>query len=315
MADRQLLLALQTDPQVRSLLVKCRFPAVGDDGAESWCAVSGGADSTALALLSVAAGIPIGLVHVDHGLRLGSYDEADVVRSLAERLDVAFVAHQVHVQSGSNLEEHARQARYGVLPANVWTGHTADDLAETVLINLLRGAGPDGVASMARPSPAGPRRPLLALRRAETAALCQRLGVPVVTDPMNDDPAFVRVRVRLQVMALLNDVAGRDVAPLLARHAEITSADVALLDEVSAHIDPSARWGLRGVATPLASRAVRRWLVENGVGDGRTVDAASVVRVLAVASGDCVACEVDGGWRVARHDGRLSVEPPAPQPG
>ena len=273
MADQDLLSALQNDALVRSLVPRCRFPA-GD--AEPWCAVSGGADSTALALLSVAGGHVVGLVHVDHGLRDGSFGEAELVQLLAERLGANFLAKRVHVGLGPNLEERARLARYAVLPTNVWTGHTADDLAETVLINLLRGAGPDGVASMARTKFAGPRRPLLGLRRSETVALCGRLGVAAVVDPMNDDPSFGRVRVRHEVVPLLNDVAGRDVAALLARHAEITAADVALLDELSADIDPSARWGLRGVPAPLATRAIRRWLLASGVGDGRTVNAASV---------------------------------------
>ena len=309
MAEQELLSALRSDSLVRSLVAKCRFPDPPFGGDQFWCAVSGGSDSSALALLGVAAEMPVGLIHVDHGLRPGSDQEAGVVGLLAERLGVAFVSHQVQIGSGPNLEERARQARYGVLPAGVWTGHTADDLAETVLINLLRGAGPDGVASMARLTVGGPRRPLLGLRRTETVELCQRLGVAVVADPMNDDPAFLRVRVRHHVMALLSDVANRDVATLLARHAEITAADVDLLDELSAGVDPGARWGLRGVAEPLARRAIRRWLVSNGVGHGRVVDAASVDRVLAVALGDGVACEVDGGWRVARRDGRLCVEP------
>jgi tRNA(Ile)-lysidine synthase len=286
---------------------RCRFPPSGS----GWCAVSGGADSTALAVLSASVDRCAGIVHVDHGLRPESSSEVPLVASLADRLGVAFVAHRVDVALGPNLEERARHARYGVLPPDVWTGHTADDLAETVVLHLLRGTGLDGVASMARPRPGGVQRPLLGLRRADTVALCASLGLDTVDDPMNTDATFRRVRVRREVLPLLDDVAERDVAALLARHAEVTADDVLLLDELSATVDPSGRWALRDVPLPLARRAVRRWLVESGVGSGRVVDAAAVDRVLAVASGEREACEVDGGWRVNRKDGTLAVEPPA----
>ena len=101
-------------------------------------------------------------------------------------------AERVVVAPGPNLEARARSARHGALPAGALTGHTADDRAETVLLNLLRGAGPTGMRGVAR----DPRRPLLALRRHETQALCEALGLQVVVDPSNHDPAFRRNRVR-----------------------------------------------------------------------------------------------------------------------
>ncbi len=306
MADDALLRALTQSSLALSLTARCRFPSSG----AGWCAVSGGADSTALALLSVVAQRCAGLVHVDHGLRTESPAESSFVGALAGRLGVDFVAHRVAVTPGPNLEERARVARYGFLPPDVWTGHTADDLAETVLLHLLRGTGLDGVASMARPRPGGIARPLLGLRRTDTVALCASLGLVTVDDPMNTDPAFRRVRVRREVLPLLNDVAERDVAALLARHAEVVADDVVLLDDLSASIDPSARWALRKVPVPLARRALRRWLVASGVGDGRVVDAAALDRVVAVASGERAACELEGGWRVSRHDGWLTLHPP-----
>ena len=120
-----------------SLLTRCTFPAAGTRVA---CAVSGGADSTALLALAVAAGLDVTAVHVDHGLRPGSAHEADVVRANAERLGAAFRAERVQVADGPNLEARAREARYAILPPGALTGHTADDPAETVLLTLLRGA-------------------------------------------------------------------------------------------------------------------------------------------------------------------------------
>ena len=156
-------------PVIDALLPRCRFPAAG---AEVTCAVSGGADSLALLVLAVAAGTRVTAVHVDHGLRAGSGDEADVVADAAARFGAAFRAVRVQVPRGPNLEARARAARYAALPADVLTGHTADDQAETVLLNLLRGAGLDGLAGMR-----SARHPLLGLRRSETRALCADLGL------------------------------------------------------------------------------------------------------------------------------------------
>ena len=102
------------------------------------------------------------------------------------------------VAPGPNLEARARAARFAVLPADVATGHTMDDQAETILVNLLRGAGADGLAGMAP----GRRHPLLGLRRLETHALCAEVGLEPVCDPSNADPAFVRNRVRHELLPL-----------------------------------------------------------------------------------------------------------------
>src|SRR5687768_368395 len=152
------------------LLRRCRFPA---PGTTVTCAVSGGADSLALLVLAVAAGCQATAIHVDHGLRPGSAAEADVVAAAAERLGAAFRAERNPVEPGPNLEARARAARYAVLPPDVLTGHTADDQAETVLLNLLRGAGLPGLAGIR----ADERRPLLALRRRETVAVCAAAGL------------------------------------------------------------------------------------------------------------------------------------------
>jgi tRNA(Ile)-lysidine synthase len=291
------------------LLGRCRFPFFSPG--MLFCAVSGGADSTALAVLAVASGFAVTLFHVNHGLRPEAAYEHEVVASLADRLGAEFVSLTVHVGHGPNLEERARDARYAALPADVCTGHTADDLAETVLLNLTRGSGLDGVASMARPRPGGVQRPLLGLRRADTMMLCKALELPVVEDSMNVDARFRRVRMRTEVLPLLDEIADRDVAALLARHAEVTADDVELLSTLSESVDMAVRWPLRGVPLPLARRAVRRWLLEAGALDGRPIDADTVERVLAVAEGSSVGTDVGSGWRVERRDATLSIIAPA----
>lgn len=221
------------------------------------------------------------------------------MRDVARALGAGFRAERVEVGPGPNLEARARDARHRVLPAGTMTGHTADDQAETVLLNLTRGAGLDGLGAM-RP---GPTKPILSLRRAETHALCAERGLPVFHDPSNDDPVHRRNRMRHEVLPLLDEVAARDVAALLARSASLFADDAALLDALAEGIDPTDARALAAAPPPIARRAVRRWLLE--AAPPYPPDAAAVARVLAVARGEAKATEVCGGLRVGRSAGRL----------
>jgi tRNA(Ile)-lysidine synthase len=291
---------------VPSLLARCSFPA---PGTELVCAVSGGPDSLALMALAVAAGCSVTAVHVDHGLRAGSAAEADVVADAAARFGAAFIGERVSVSPGPNLEARARAARFAVLPADVATGHTMDDQAETVLCNLLRGAALDGLGAMEP----GPRHPLLRLRRAETEGLCAALGLVPVRDPTNDDPRHLRNRVRHELLPLCASIAQRDVVPVLARQADLLREEASFLDALGhrAVPDPEDARALADAPLALARRAVRRWLTPVGEPSAHPPTAASVSRVLAVASGRHRATEIDGGRRVARSAGRLAVEEPS----
>ncbi|MCU1460018.1 MAG: tRNA(Ile)-lysidine synthase [Acidimicrobiales bacterium] len=280
-------------------LARCRFPA---PGTVVTCAVSGGADSLALLVLAVAARCDVTAVHVDHCLRPGSAADAEVVAAAADRYGAAFRAERVDVGHGPNLEARARAARRAVLPTGALTGHTADDLAETIVLNLVRGAGLDGLAGI-RP---GPTKPLLALRRAETRALCRSEGLAPVEDPTNADLGLRRNRVRHQVLPLLDDLAERDVAAVLARQAALLADDADLLDALAADLDPTDAAAISSAPPPLARRALRRWLAAEAGGPERhPPDAAAVERVLAVARGEAKGCDVAGGARVARSRGRL----------
>jgi tRNA(Ile)-lysidine synthase len=287
---------------VGDLLARCMFPPAGT---AVTCAVSGGADSTALLALAIAAGCAVTAVHVDHGLRPGSADEAAIVAESCARLGAQFRSETVRVEPGPNLEARARSARYAVLPPQVLTGHTADDQAETVLLNVLRGAAGNGLAGM-RP---GHQRPLLALRRSETEAVCAQLDLSIVHDDSNHDLRFTRNRVRHQVLPLLAETAGRDLVPILARQADVMRDDADLLDELAALIDPTDALALAAAPLPLARRAVRRWLTAYDP-EGHPPDLATVHRVLAVASGDAVRCDLTGGFSVVRHRQRLSITAP-----
>jgi len=284
-----------------SLLARCTFPPPGTAVA---CAVSGGGDSLALLVLAVASGCHVTAVHVDHGLRAGSAAEAEVVADAARALGVRFLGVRAQVDPGPNLEARARRARLAALPAGAATGHTMDDQAETVLVNLLRGAGLDGLGGM-RP---GPGHPLLAIRRTETHALCASQGLVPVVDPSNADRRFVRNRVRHELLPLACAVAGRDLVPVLARQAGVLATEAALLDALAAVIDPSDAEALAQAPAPLARRAARRWL--RGAAP-HPPDLAAVDRVLDVARGHLTATDVAPGTRVRRRRGVLFAAPVA----
>jgi len=277
------------------LLARCSFPPAGSPAT---CAVSGGADSVALLVLAVDAGCEVTAIHIDHGLRPGSHREADLVADVAARFGAGFRSVTAVVTDGPDLEARARRARYAALPTGVLTGHTADDQAETVLLNLLRGAGLDGLSGF-DPS----RRPLEALRRRDTHKLCADLGIQPVHDPSNDDRRFRRNRVRHELLPLLDAIAERDVAAILARQAGILRADAELLDDLSLALDPTDARTLAAAPSPLASRAVRRWLRDGP--ERHPPDAATVERVLAVARGEATGCDVGGGRVVRRRSQRL----------
>ncbi|MDQ6928431.1 MAG: tRNA lysidine(34) synthetase TilS [Actinomycetota bacterium] len=281
---------------IPALLSRCTFPA---PGTPVDCAVSGGADSVALLLLAVAAGCPVTAIHVDHGLRRGSASEADLVRDVAARVGASFRAERAVVGPGPNLEARARVARFAVLPPGVLTGHTADDQAETVVLNLMRGAGLDGLAGMSR---AG--HPILGLRRRETRALCEDQGITPFEDPSNADPAFRRNRVRAELIPLLDQIAERDVAVVLARQAALLRDESQLLDELAADLDPTDARALARAPAPLARRALRNWLT---AGSQHPPASATIERAFAVARGETLATDLGGGRRLARTEGRLRV--------
>jgi tRNA(Ile)-lysidine synthase len=281
-----------------ALLPRCHFPAAGT---LLPCAFSGGPDSTALLALACAAGCRPVAHHVDHGIRTESEVEAGRAKSIAEQLGIPFVLHRVIVEPGPNLEARARAARLEVLPEGAATGHTLDDQAETLLLRLIRGSGTTGLTAMEP----GPAHPLLAIRRDETVALCASLGIEPVRDPSNTTDEPWRNRVRHELLPLAADIAERDVATILARAADLLRDDDRFLDELAAAIDPTDARAVAAAPVVLARRALRRWLTESGY----PPDRASIERVLAVARGEAVGCEITGGRRIRRSGQRFDILP------
>jgi tRNA(Ile)-lysidine synthase len=211
---------------------------------------SGGADSTAL--LAAARDVAPGRVHVavvDHGLQDGSARRSAALVAAMAAQGVPAAVHPVTVRGPGGIEAAARRARYAALRAArpcpdspVLLGHTLDDQAETVLLGLGRGSGPRSMAGMQPWDPPW-LRPLLGLRRADTRAACGAQGLSVWDDPHNADARFTRVRLRTEVLPLLEDVLGGGVAEALARTA-------AQLRDDDAALDAAARELLAAAAPP-----------------------------------------------------------------
>ncbi|OBA87305.1 tRNA lysidine(34) synthetase TilS [Mycolicibacterium elephantis] len=243
---------------------------------ERWCvALSGGADS--LALTAVAAKLkPTTALVVDHQLQPDSATVAATARDQALTLGcVGAQVIRVDVGTEGGPEGAARTARYRALDdardgAPVLLGHTLDDQAETVLLGFGRGSGPRSIAGM-RPSDPPWCRPLLEVRRSVTRQACAELGVTPWQDPHNTDPRFTRVRLRTEVLPLLEDVLGGGVAEALARTAAALRADTDALDElarqalieagVDAGLDTSR---LAGLPEAIRLRVIRGWLLAGG---------------------------------------------------
>jgi tRNA(Ile)-lysidine synthase len=275
-------------------------------------ACSGGPDSLALLILAAHADLDPVAVHIDHGLRPESAAEADVVRDAAAQLGVASHCRRIEVAPGGNLEARARDARYAALEAarvelsatSVLIAHTADDQAETVLLNLLRGSGASGLAGM--PARRGHLvRPLLGARRADVHAVVAELGIVPVVDASNDDRGHRRNWVRLDALPALSAGAQRDLVPVLNRQAAVLRAEADLLDELADALlaeaggdQPTART-LIAAHPALARRAVRRWL------GAPPPSLAEVERVLSVARCEHRAAELSRGRRVWREAGVL----------
>jgi tRNA(Ile)-lysidine synthase len=190
-------------------------------------AVSGGPDS--MALLDVLAHLQGKVKHelvahgVDHGLRPEAKTELDLAERHAKALGVPFARSLLTVPRGGNLQARAREARYEALRTAaraqgaglLATAHHADDRAETVLLRLLRGAGPTGLAVLP-PRDDDLIRPFVRARRADIEAHIARHGIPFANDPSNADPRYARTRVRRELIPLLQQLSPNIVGHLCA---------------------------------------------------------------------------------------------------
>jgi tRNA(Ile)-lysidine synthase len=226
-------------------------------------ACSGGADSMALAdaAIRAAGAAHVVVLVIDHGLSPGAAEAARVVAGWARGQGAAAVVRPVQVARRSSLEAAARDARYAALDALadelglacVLIGHTARDQAETVLLRLLRGTGPAGLAAI--PAQRGRFvRPLLALDRSAIDAYVAERGLPVWHDPMNDDRRVARVRVRCDILPLLR----RENPQLDAALIRLAGSAAEWLEVIDGLARPFARFPLDAAALATRPAAVRK---------------------------------------------------------
>ena len=330
------------------LLVEWRKLRLPVSGETIVVAVSGGADSTAL-LLAIEElknqqklYIDVCVAHLDHRLRKSSGKDAKWVSELADRLGFRSVIGRSKVAEEAranhdNLEQAAREARYAFLERTakrvsakyVLTAHTMDDQAETVLLRLMRGSGGYGLGGMDAVRPLAKNssiklvRPLLWARRIETEDYCLLRKTRFLSDEMNDDHAFARVRVRKQLLPLMQSFNNRVVEALSRTAAQLREDGAVLFNDsgallrqavVSNHQDETATPALDvnvlAKAPPaLRRRALREWLSE-ARGSARRLEMvhlSSVEKLLEGNVGGRV-IELPGGGRVKRRRNRLEFE-------
>jgi tRNA(Ile)-lysidine synthase len=325
-------------PQVRGAVRRLLDTALARgllDSGELAVGVSGGADSLALAAATSYVGQRLDMrVHgliVDHGLQLNSAEVADTAATTLRELGLDEVTVlRVEVGTDGGPEAAARRSRYqalrAALPAPdalVLLGHTLDDQAETVLLGLGRGSGPRSISGM-RPLDPPWGRPFLGISRAVTVAACARLRLAPWADPHNVDPRFTRVRLRTEVLPLLEDVLNGGVAAALARTATQLREDTEALDEWAeqalAKAVPEASTGpwpelpiaaITDLPAAVRRRVLRRWLLAANVRELTDAQLRSVDELVGVWRGQG-GVWLPGGLVVRRAHGRLHVVRPTP---
>jgi tRNA(Ile)-lysidine synthase len=297
-------------------------------------AVSGGQDSMALlALLQELQRLhhwPLSIWHGDHGWHPGSAAIAADLTSWCQQRDLPVQVDQAP-QGSTTSEASARHWRYSQLQqraeqlgADVVTGHTASDRAETLLLQLARGTDLAGLSSLrpVRPlcsnSPDGAqlRRPLLGFSRADTAAVCRDLAIPIWEDPSNQSPAFARNRIRAEVLPVLEQLhpgCSQRMANLAERTSQLrdNQQELSLLALEPLRTSTGLDRRRLGALQPSTRRQLLAvWLVEQGVSgvNAALLQQLSERLVLGAAGGGC---DLPGGWRLQWQGESLSLRPHA----
>lgn len=305
--------------------------------------LSGGADSVALmhALLDLRARfeVQIGAAHLNHRIRAHESDRDEAfVREMCARLEVELSVERAHGLDADspNLEERARDARHRFLNRTadalgadyIALGHHADDQAETVLMRMLRGAGGAGLAAMAGCGPGRLIRPMLGLYRAEILAYLHARGIAFVEDSSNRSPAFLRSRIRTELIPMLE----REYAPGLRRRlvevaGEMRSVDNFMVAAASIEFDAMRSQAMRsgddaldvarfGALAPALQMTVIRLYLGARMGSLRRITRAHLeaLRRLAVGGGPSDSIDLPNGWRAEREYNLIRVVNRIPNP-
>ena len=280
-------------------------------------ALGGGADSAVAAWVAAQRPGTRG-IFVCHGLD-GSAALEEFATALGTHLGIGVTFVDAPVDAGPSLESRARDARWNAITSAVAgdeivvTGHTQDDQAETVMMNLMRGSGSAGVAGMLRSRP-GVVRPLLGFSRAAVRSLAEELGLPFVDDPANEDDSYLRNRIRRNLLPDLERTYATGVRATLARAGALAAADDNLIERLTDEIPVVA--GERTVSIPIAAlvtapqpiaaRSVRRAL--RRLLDPYAGSEADIEAVLDVAAGRTESEMISGSLTVAREGPFVTVD-------
>lgn len=286
------------------------------------CAVSGGADSVALLfalyLLKDRLGIRLEAAHFNHRLRGQESDEDEAfVRGLCSQYDIPLHVGTGEVKAGKKgLEAAARDARYGFLlslDGKIATAHTADDNAETVLMRLIRGTGLKGLGAIA---PVSGRiiRPMLLTNRQEVEDFLDQWSLPHREDSSNASDAFLRNRLRHDVIPLLKAENPR-LAENLSRMALRLRQDEAFLRQQADWDSLPGVEALRAMPEAIRSRCIEAFLKQNGVPEPEDSHISAVEDIL-YSDRPSARVNLPGGVTVTRQYDRLEAEngEPVPEP-
>jgi tRNA(Ile)-lysidine synthase len=329
------------DPIEAAVLGAFRESGIPPPGARVVVGVSGGPDSVCLLhvlrAISDKHSLRLEAAHLHHGLRGDSADADETfVRELCAGLGVPLAVRRVDIGAlaaltGRSVETCGRDERYAFLRETAGPGgfvavaHHRGDQAETVLMNLCRGSGLDGLQGM-RPVSGDILRPLLGTPRIEILAYLDRNALPFHTDPTNLEPGTTRNRVRIEVLPRLDAAFDGDVAERIASAADLLAADAALLDRLAGDALAAMRRRdgavpcerLRAEPHPLASRIVRHLYAE-ARGDCKDLPRKAVEAVLDLCasgrpSGPSGRVSLSGGLEASAARGWLRIGSDAPIP-
>lgn len=311
---------------VRKLITEWRRLELPVSSGTFVIAVSGGADSVSLLLgvhdLVIRKKLALRVVaaHFNHKLRGSESDrDEEYVRSLCTRLGIELAVGHGSLMKEGNLEQNARDARYKFLSetaANLYafavlTAHTVNDQAETFLLNLVRGSGPDGLSGMrAVRSLVGDIllvRPLLMwAKRKETEGICRDLGVEYCYDTMNEDTAFKRVRIRKILLPLLEDMNPNIIETLANTASLMQNVPSAVMAQPADELDLAT---VRDLVESELYSTLRGWLQQKR-GSTRALQLKHIKAIERLVHSDKSGrvAELPGGARVIKSGGRLRYE-------